>query len=284
MALALFFSMFSVLVLVACRGPQGPAGLPGLSGEPGNAGLQGVAGEPGLAGLPGESGNPGSQGVQGIQGVQGETGASGVSPEAAITLSESTLTLDEPLAIWGSGFLPGEPVLLVLVVDNIISGQVGGGSVEQPVANAAGAFAVSVDAIGTSGLSGAPGAIRSIVAIGADGSRASAPVMITESVPLRTSPSTSLAANPTGINGDITVWGAGFGANEFVTITILSAVEGIDKILAGGPANDSGAFSLEGTIAVGDDEIPLAAGVFTLLAVGDQGSEATAPLLILSNK
>ncbi|MCH8109889.1 MAG: hypothetical protein IIB15_07150 [Chloroflexi bacterium] len=177
---------------------------------------------------------------------------------------------------------------MVLVADEIIVWVIGGGGAERPVANAAGAFAMSVDSI-TGGEAAAvlrsrAQGIRSIVAMGADGSRASAPVTITTSAPLRTAPSTSLAANPTTVNGDVTVWGAGFMPDEFVSITILSAVDGIDKILIGGPANDSGAFILEASIAVGDDERALAAGVFTILALGDRGSEATAPLLILSDK
>ena len=147
MTLALFFSVFSVLVLVGCRGPQGNAGLPGAAGNPGNAGLQGQAGEPGLSGFPGEPGNVGSQGIQGVQGIQGEQGSPGVSPEAQIMLSESTLTLDEPLQVWGSGFLPGEPVTLLLVVDAINNWVVGGSFDDRPVANASGAFAMSLDSI-----------------------------------------------------------------------------------------------------------------------------------------
>ncbi|MCH7787230.1 MAG: collagen-like protein [Chloroflexi bacterium] len=294
MTLALFFSVFSVLVLVGCRGPQGNAGLPGAAGNPGNAGLQGQAGEPGLSGFPGEPGNVGSQGIQGVQGIQGEQGSPGVSPEAQIMLSESTLTLDEPLQVWGSGFLPGEPVTLLLVVDAINNWVVGGSFDDRPVANASGAFAMSLDSIrgsisGSTIGSKAPG-IRSIVAMGDDGSRASAPVRITEATPSRTAPSTSLSANPTTVNGDVTVWGAGFMPDEFVSITILSAVDGIDKLLTGGPANESGAFVFPATedtvisLAVGDDETPIAAGVYTIIALGDQGSEATAPLLILSDK
>ncbi len=290
MTLALFFSMFSVLVLVACRGPQGPAGLAGFAGAPGNPGLQGVEGVAGVPGLPGNLGPQGVQGQPGIPGLPGIAGIPGVSPEASIVLSQSALTLEQPLIIWGSGFLPGEPITLSLVVDDIISWTVGSRDAEQPIANAAGAFSASYNSIIGSGggerdviTSRAPG-IRSIVAMGEDGSKASAPVVITTSAPLMTAPSSSLASNPTFVNGDVTVWGAGFMPNEFVTITVLSAVDGIDKLLVGGPTNDSGAFTLEASLAVGDDETPLAAGVFTIIAVGDLGSEATAPLLVLSDK
>lgn len=289
MTLALFFSVFSVLVLVACRGPQGPAGLAGLAGAPGNAGLQGVQGPAGLAGLPGNLGSQGVQGQPGLAGLPGLAGIPGVSPEASIRLSESALTMEQPLTIRGSGFLPGEPVTLSLVVDDIISWTVGSRDSEQPVANSAGAFEASFDSIiggggGERGVitSRAPG-IRSIVAMGEDGSKASAPVMITTSAPITTALSTSLVASPTTIDGDVTIWGAGFKPNEAVLITIVSASDGLDRSLIGGTANDSGAFEI--IFVKTDDSPPFAKeGVLTLFAVGGQGSEATAPLLIRADK
>ena len=99
-------------------------------------------------------------------------------------VSNAVMSVDEPLTIAGAGFLPGERVRLVLVIDDIVRYVIGGRTAEQPTANAAGAFAVSFESIRGEGrgergaLERAPG-IRTIRAEGEDGSRASAPVMIT---------------------------------------------------------------------------------------------------------
>ena len=296
---ALALILFSILALVACTGPQGEPGLPGLPGNPGNPGAAGPQGEPGLPGLPGEPGNPGNpgpQGPQGPQGLQGPPGTPGVSPEASIMGSSGVMSVDEPLSIHGSGFLPGEPVTLALVIDNIVSYVVGGRTAEQPVANAAGAFSVSYDSIRGGGggergaLERAPG-IRTIRAEGEDGSRASFPVMITGANAPVTSVSSSLMATAdTQLNADnaldtmITAMGAGFIPGEAVTVTIISLVDGADKILVGGTANDSGAFMVESTLAGAapaegeEHEMPIGVGVYTVLAEGANGSVATGVL------
>ena len=62
----------------------------------------------------------------------------------------------------------------------------------------------------------------------------------------------------------------------------MSAVglsDGDDRILVGGEANAFGAFQFELTI-VGDMPV----GVFTLKAIGDKGSEASAPLVVTGDK
>ena len=261
-ALALIFSLFSILVLVACSGPQGEPGLPGQPGFPGNSGPQGVDGEsgkPGLPGNPGNPGNPGPQGPEGREGLQGLPGEPGVSPGAKLMVSSGVMSVDEPLSIAGSGFIPGEPVTLVLVIDNIVSYVVGGRTAEQPTANGAGAFAVSFDSIRGEGrgergaLERAPG-VRTIRAEGADGSRASAPVTITSTNAPVTSVSSSLRAvaetvlvppkgeeeldedeDPvTNLDVVITITGAGFMPGEAVTLTIINMTPGADKILVGG--------------------------------------------------
>ena len=316
-ALALIFSLFSILVLVACTGPQGEPGLPGLPGNPGNPGPLGISGEPGLAGLPGNpgnSGNPGPQGPQGTEGLQGPPGLPGVSPEASLMVSSGVMSVDESINISGSGFLPGEPVTLVLVIDNIVSYVVGGRTAEQPTANAAGAFAVSFDSIKGEGrgergaLERAPG-IRTLRAEGEDGSRASSPVMITSADAPVASVSTSLRAaaetvlippkgeeelkedeDPvTNLDVVFTITGAGFMPGEAVTLTIINMTPGADKILIGGAANDSGAFQLTTTMSGAADEpdtpwealaMPIEPGVYTLLAEGGSGSEATDALVV----
>ncbi len=301
-ALALTFSLFFILAIVACTGPQGEPGLPGHPGNPGNpgaAGAQGEPGKPGLPGNPGNPGNPGPQGPQGPQGIQGEPGIPGVSPEAIIMVSSGVMSVDEPLTIAGSGFLPGEPVTLALVIDNIVSYVVGGRTAEQPTANAAGAFSASFDSIKGGGggergsLQRAPG-IRSILAMGEDGSRASFPVMITSANAPMTSVASSLVATAetlpngetNGYDTTITAYGAGFIPGEAVTVTIISLVDGADKILVGGTANDSGAFMVESTLAGAapaegaDPEMAIEVGVYTVLAEGGNGSMATGALVV----
>ena len=301
-ALALTFSLFFILAIVACTGPQGEPGLAGLPGNPGNAGPQGLPGEAGLPGLPGNPGNPGNpgpQGPQGPQGAQGPPGIDGVSPEASIMISGGVMSVDEPLTIAGAGFLPGEPVTLSLVIDNIVSYVVGGRTAEQPTANAAGAFSVSFDSIRGEGggergaLGRAPG-IRTIRAFGEDGSKASLPVTITSGPAPVTAVSSSLVATADTVLNDetnaldtaITTVGAGFIPGEAVTVTILSLVEGADKILVGGTVNDSGAFIVESALAGAapadgaDPEMAINVGVYTVLAEGASGSVATGALVV----
>jgi hypothetical protein len=211
------------------------------------------------------------------------------------------MSIDEPLQVYGSGFLPGEPVSLALIIDDIVRWTVGSRTAAQPVANASGAFMVSFDSIigGGGGERGvirdrAPG-VRTIRAEGEDGSMASAPVMITAAAAPHTSVSTSLSSsavatlNEAGdaISVDVTVMGAGFMAGEYITVSIIGITPGVDKILAGGSANDSGAFEMTGSLAGAasdDPQMPIAAGVYTLLAIGDSGSEATTPLSVQTPK
>ncbi len=320
-ALALIFSLFSILVLVACRGAQGEPGLPGQPGFPGNSGPQGVSGDSGLAGLPGNPGspgNPGPQGPQGPEGPQGLPGIDGVSPGAKLMVSSGVMSVGEPLSIAGSGFIPGEPVTLVLVIDNIVSYVVGGRTAEQPTANGAGAFAVSFDSIRGEGrgergaLERAPG-VRTIRAEGEDGSRASAPVTITSTNAPVTSVSSSLRAvaetvlvppkgeeelgedeDPvTNLDVVITITGAGFMPGEAVTLTIINMTPGADKILVGGAANDSGAFQLATTLSGATDEpdtpweelsMPIEPGVYTIIAEGGGGSESSDALVVQTLK
>ena len=264
-AFALLFSVFSIFVLIACRGPAGAAGLPGQSGFSGNPGTQGAVGPPGLPGFPGNSGNPGPPGPPGAQGAQGPAGIDGVSPQASIMSSKSVMTLHEPFTVTGSGFRPGEPVVVQLLADStsIIAGQA--------TANASGAFSASFDFV-TVILRDTAG-VSTLLAKGADGSMASTPVEIV-STPRSTSPSSSLATGGAEPEGDAIIIGAGFGANEFVSIAATGAgANGEDIILVGGQANASGAFSLTTTISL--DE-----GIYTLRATGSTGSEATAALVV----
>ena len=84
----------------------------------------------------------------------------------------SSLTMDEPLTIWGSGFKAGEPIVITLMVTEVTEVIIGGGAGSQVSANSSGAFSMSFDAIGGKGAArdAAPG-VRSIAAAGRDGSQ-----------------------------------------------------------------------------------------------------------------
>ena len=82
----------------------------------------------------------------------------------------------------------------------------------------------------------------------------------------------SLAANSAESGSSSDVYGAGFKAGESVSL-IARDVDGEDAILGGASANSSGAFH----VAVG---ISIADGIYTLHAVGDDGTIASAPLLV----
>ena len=115
------------------------------------------------------------------------------------------------------------------------------------------------------------------MASGLDGSRASAPVQIVEEAVPETSVSTSLFAAATVVGDTIKIWGAGFASEEAVTMVVVAVSAGSDRILVGGNANASGAF-------VVDSANPLDVGIYTVRAIGDMGSEATAPLVIVEEK
>ncbi len=275
---ALLFSIF-VFALVACEGPQGPPGLPGLPGNPGNSGPQGVQGpqgDPGLAGLPGNPGDPGNPGAAGPPGTQGAPGADAVaiSLEASLSVNKAVLTMSEPIEVSGSGFQIGEPVLIRFSVDDKTQPILGSAT-----ANAAGAFTVAFDQLGgTDAIKAAAVGIRTLSATGADGSKASAPLTIVASRIPAPSSHTSLLVAEVATGDETTIWGAGFQAGESVALTALAGgTDGTDVILIGGEANGSGALQL--TV-----KISLDAGIYTLSAVGSQGSRSSAALVVVEEK
>jgi len=268
-------SLFA-LVLVACEGPTGARGLPGVPGVPGNPGnagfpgVQGAAGESGLPGLPGLPGNPGNPGPPGPQGDAGAAGADALSPSGGLAISKSVMTMDEPFTVTGSGFRVGEPLIVSLWIDDVIRP-----IMKSATANGAGAFTIDFDSTGQSEgvVAMAPG-VRTIVAIGADGGRASEPVTIVSFRLEGPSPSTSLVVGAVVKGESVTIWGAGFIADEAVTVAALNALSGGgDRSIIGGNANEFGAFSFEGIVN-------LDAGTYTLIARGAEGSLATAPLSV----
>ena len=270
-----FSAILFVLSACGAAGVAGAAGLPGHPGSPGSpgvAGSQGPQGEPGLPGLPG---NPGPGGAPGLQGPAGPDGSDAVAPEGNIAVSKSKVTMSEEFSVSGSGFQPNEPVVIQLRIDAALSPIIGVGRGSQVNANGARAFEVSFDLVSEKGaIISRAGGPSSVFAQGGKGSKASAPITIVSraAAPVGTV-SASLAATPAEAGGTSLVYGAGFEAGEMVSIIAIGAADGVDKIMAGGEANASGAFQI-------DVKATLDAGLYTLTARGSSNSEATAPLLV----
>lgn len=265
----------AAVALMACSGSQGEPGAPGPQGDLGAPGSQGPEGSTGLPGLPGEPGTPANPGPPGPPGAPGAPGEAAASTGAGIVVDKQRLTIDEPLAIWGAGFRPGENIVLLLALDDTLKPIIGGSLGAQVTANASGAFAVTFDEIGLEGAATAQAiGVKSILAEGSEGSKASVPVVLISSQPVTPpSPSTSLAASPVGFVDETTIWGAGFKPDEAVSISVLLGSGTGERIVAGGQANETGAFQIDTTVS-------LSAGIYTLKAVGEDGSEATAPLVV----
>ena len=266
--------VFSVVLFVLSACAPAAAGQPGLPGNPGSAGISGAQGPQGEPGLPGLPGNPGPAGAPGLQGPAGPDGSDAVAPEGNIAVSKSKITMSEEFSVSGSGFKPNEPVVIQLRIDSTLSPIIGGGRGSQVTANGAGAFEVSFDFVSEKGaVISRAGGPSTVFAQGGSGSKASAPVTIISSSSPAGTVSASLAATPAEAGGTSVVYGAGFVAGEMVSIIGIGAADGVDKILAGGEANASGAFQI-------DVKAALAAGLYTLAARGSSNSEATAPLLV----
>ena len=78
-----------------------------------------------------------------------------------------------------------------------------------------------------------------------------------------------LSVSPTESGGTSSMYGAGFGAGETVSITAGG------RVIGGATANDEGAFAADAKVTLSD-------GMYTATAIGSDGSEAIAPLLIAS--
>jgi len=266
--------VFSVVLFVLSACAPAAAGQPGLPGNPGSAGISGAQGPQGEPGLPGLPGNPGPAGAPGLQGPAGPDGSDAVAPEGNIAVSKSKITMSEEFSVSGSGFKPNEPVVIQLRIDSTLSPIIGGGRGSQVTANGAGAFEVSFDFVSEKGaVISRAGGPSTVFAQGGSGSKASAPVTIISSSSPAGTVSASLAATPAEAGGTSVVYGAGFVAGEMVSIIGVGAADGVDKILAGGEANASGAFQI-------DVKAALDACLYTLTARGSSNSEATAPLLV----
>ena len=261
--LAVLISMFSVMVLAACAGAAGkpglpgPAGLPGKPGLPGLQGSQGDPGAPGAPGLPGAPGEPGKPGLAGLVGSRGLTGSPGISPDSAIAVAGGTIYLDGDATIWGSGFESFEPVTVFIDIDNrpdvskgvnlvIGTATADEGGAWRVVAN--GADYTSKVSFEPDTFRGNPnlaqrmfdgvraGAIFSLVALGEDGTRASAPVAIKAQSPIQPPPPAAPVKGSilvgsfgqdglfinglAGEGGDIVIIAVGFTAGDLIPLRL----------------------------------------------------------------
>jgi len=190
-----------------------------------------------------------------------------------VVLSQGTVTVGESFTLSGSGFTVGEPVIVALWIDDAVRP-----ILTSTTANAGGAFSVDFSGLGLKAAIAdrAVGGVRTIVAIGADGSKASAPINIVASRTVANT-STSLAATASATDGTSTVIGGGFHPAEGVAVAVKGVMpDGSDKMIVGGNANANGAFSFD----VNMDKITLDAGTYTLTASGNKGSSATGTLVI----
>ena len=295
-ALVMLVSVFSALLLAACVGDPGQPGIsgapgnPGLPGEPGPQGapgLPGLSGAPGLPGSAGAPGNPGKPGAPGEAGLPGNTGPQGeaISPHASIMVASPIIYLDKGLTVAGSGFRAFEAIAVGFDL-----------GVQQPsigFANAdpGGAWTLtvarldkirSIEKVATK-LTAA--AVLSFGAVGADGSKASTPVMVMAESPVVQvvevpSAGASLVAGTVVQGESITVAVAGFKPNEVIGYLVTTGESaGLPKRrqLVSGSASATGA-------ATKDIRITLDPGVYTLEAIGVSGTLATAALIVVLEK
>ena len=180
----LLLSLVTLFLAAACQGSDGPGGPPGPKGDPGAAGLPG---NPGAAGNPGDPGNPGSAGILGPQGATGPEGPAGdpvpaSAPGIVLIPGVIEATGSADFEVRGSGFTPGEPYEVWVVVDGEVfyPANRGGGELE---VNENGALSSSWRGSTRrrrSGLLDSPG-LFSIVARDAAGLQAAAPLTVVAS-------------------------------------------------------------------------------------------------------
>lgn len=267
----------TALLGAACGG----AGELGPAGPPGDRGPEGPAGARGDTGPAGPAGNPGPAGVTGPAGEAGPAGPSALQPQARIATTLDTLTLDEAFEVWGSGFAPDESVVVSLEIDDVLQRVIGDAK-----ASDGGAFRVSVSAIGGDSRVRdrvEAGEVHTLLASGSEGSRASAPVTVLDARPAPAQPtptpipaprpSATLVATVAITGATNTFWAAGFEPGETVSLGIVGGPE----ILVARDANDSGAVMVEA-------RIDLDPGVYTAVAIGSSGLQATWPLVVVEEK
>ncbi|MBI2919230.1 MAG: hypothetical protein HYY01_14750 [Chloroflexi bacterium] len=269
-ALASLLLAVSLVASVACQGPAGPAGERGAAGASGATGATGPAGPP---------------------------GAPAPRSEADIALSSYSPAIGSKVTVFGSGFKPGEAVLVVL--EKAVGGTedyvMAGGE-----ANAAGALeATTQQGTKTDVTSPAlPASLKpgryTVRATGSEGTVATTGISIKpkpaptpKPPPPTPAASIALSSYTPAIGSKVTVFGAGFKAGEAVLVVIEKAVTGNeDYIMAGGEANASGileATTQQGTKTdVSSPALPvsLKPGRYTVRATGSEGTQAITSISI----
>jgi len=329
--LTLVLASISALLLSACQGDPGLPGQPGLPGNPGNSGNpgpiggQGPTGAAGFPGNPGNPGNSGAPGLPGLPGLQGPTG--GVGPagsSSGLKVEPDSFYLSEGITLSGSGFQSFEPVLVFLSVGPTteclgIQGKSAGTKVGTQEAgwsaclpgfpalalapvdsNGGGAWTFTVDDLSSlaslnkwkSTILG--NQVVSVIAEGADGSRATAPAFVLGEAPPPPPPpvelppapiATSIASSLTGgtvvEGGTLTVLGGGFYGNEIIKFSGIKGVtaDGLPSrvVLTTAKASPGGAFTKDVTFT---DAFP--PGFYTLEAVGLVSGFATSAIQVVA--
>jgi len=277
----------SLLMLISCTGPAGPIGLDGSSGPEGKQGQQGD---------PGPAGPPGSRGLPGLPGPPGEQGVSGtVSSQLQASILIQTeirpnlTTLDDSFEVFGSGFNPNENVIVSLQIDDSLQLVL-----SDTVTSLSGAFKILIESIDADArvLSRIKlNEVYTITAKGSGGSIANAPLSIESEIEplivvaeqendtdvnyedLKDDLKASIVATVAVKGTRNSFWGSGFKSNELVSLGIV----GGPQILVARSADAAGTVILEPII-------DLSAGVYTAIAIGDAGSIATWPLVVVEEK
>ena len=277
----------SLLMLISCTGPAGPIGLDGSSGPEGKQGQQG---DPGPAGPPGSRGLPGLPGPPGEQGVS-STVSSQLQASILIQteIRPNLTTLDDSFEVFGSGFNPNENVIVSLQIDDSLQLVL-----SDTVTSLSGAFKILIESIDADArvLSRIKlNEVYTITAKGSGGSIANAPLSIESNIEplivvaeqendtdvnyeaLKDDLKASIVATVAVKGTRNSFWGSGFKSNELVSLGIVGGPE----ILVARSADAAGTIILEPII-------DLSAGVYTAIAIGDAGSIATWPLVVVEEK
>ena len=235
-------------------------------------------------------------------------------------VAKPTVYLDQGITVAGSGFRPWEPVVVSIDLGPSVQfydPQKGSQFLLNPTlgqsdSNSGGAWTLSLDGP-LSDLSGVAknmerlleAGVVTILAEGQDGSKASWPVALMAEMPVDeasaiTGTASLALAGPVVAGEAGTVYGAGFGPKErFSLVAITGIGQGTSFSPQGqeygfhdrGTIEASGVFERFGlTLGVAEDTGAFmvdisptqAPGVYTLEAVGVDGSYATAPLVILA--
>ena len=217
-------------------------------------------------------GNPGPSGAPGLQGPPGPSGKDAVSPQSTFMVNKLSAKIDEPLVLFGSGFIPGETVSFSLKLQ---------GSDLIPVETSklrvldSGAFVHNIQFISDdASLNSTVNGMVSMIATGSSGTKASFPLQILNNSKslFNSNLGASLSVDSNNYGSKIHVMGSGFKSKESV-ILYVDNDEIEDKKLIEVSANSSGLFELKI-----DTKLPQ--GHYLIRADGLEGTLATSSFLV----